>query len=202
MTGDDKGVLEERIRTAWTAQDWAAAATALVEGYGPEILRYLLSLVRDATAAGDVFSQFCENVWVGLPRFRGESSFRVWAYALARHAWFRLLRDPHRKQERRIQLSDVPSVQLVADNVRSRTAEYMRTETKDKIDEIRAKLPPDDQSLLVLRVNRGMGWNDIARALAEPDEVLEDTELTKRAAALRKRFQRLKDELRAAVGRA
>jgi RNA polymerase sigma-70 factor (ECF subfamily) len=83
--------------------------------------------------------------------------------------------------------------------VRSRTAEYLRSETKDKVDAIRAKLAPDDQSLLVLRVNRGLGWNDIARALAEPDEVLADKELVRRAAALRKRFQRLKDELRAAV---
>jgi RNA polymerase sigma-70 factor, ECF subfamily len=199
VIGDDKAALEERIRVAWAAQTWEAAATELIAGYGPEILRYLLSVVRDSGAAGDVFSQFCENVWVGLPKFRGEASFRVWAYAVARHAWYRLLRDPHRKKERRIQLSDVPSVQLAANNVRSRTAEYLRSETKDKVDAIRAKLAPDDQSLLVLRVNRGLGWNDIARALAEPDEVLADKELVRRAAALRKRFQRLKDELRAAV---
>jgi RNA polymerase sigma-70 factor (ECF subfamily) len=192
--------LEDRIRAAWAAQDWPRAATAAIEGYGPEILRYLMSLIRDEAAAGDAFSQFCENVWVGLPGFRGESTFRVWAYVLARHAWFRLLRDPHRKRERRLAISDVPSVELVANNVRTRTVEYLRTETKHKVDALRAKLEPDDQALLILRVNRKLEWNDIARALADPDDALDDKELAKRAAALRKRFQRIKDELREAVG--
>lgn len=198
---DDRAALEARIRASCEAKNLEKAATEAIAGYGPEILRYLLSLTRDEVSAGEVFSQFCENLWIGLAGFRWESSFRVWAYSLARHAWFRLLRDPHRKRERRIALSDVPSMQQAAADVRSRTATYLRTETKDKIAELRAKMDPDDQSLLILRINRKLSWSDIARVLADPDEQVATKELDRRAANLRKRFQRIKDELRAQVGK-
>lgn len=198
----DREALEQRVREAHARGDHEAAATALIEGYGPELLRYLLSLARDETTAGDAFSQLCENVWTALPKYRGDATFRVWSYALARHAFSRVLRDPHRKRDRRIALSAVPSVQLAADSLRARTAEFLRTETKERIAKLREGLEPDDQALLVLRVNRKLGWQDIARALAEPDEPLAPAELTRRAAALRKRFQRLKDQLRASVGKA
>ncbi len=188
--------VEERVRLAIATQEWQAAAVALIEGFGPEITRYLLALTRDETVAGDAFSQFCENVWRGLPAFRGHSTARVWAYALARNALARVLRDPHRRRERRVALSDIPSVQLAAGAVRSRTAEFLRTESRDRIAKLRARLEPDDQALLVLRVNRKLAWDEIARALGEPDEPLEGAELARRAAMLRKRFQRLKDQLR------
>lgn len=197
----DRAALEAKIRACCDRKDLEKAATEAIAGYGPEILRYLLSLTRDEVAAGEVFSQFCENLWIGLKTFRWESSFRIWAYSLARHAWFRMLRDPHRRRERRIALSDVPSMQQAAHEVRSRTATYLRTETKDKIAELRAKLDPDDQSLLILRINRKLSWTEIARVLADPDEELPAKELDKRAANLRKRFQRIKDDLRAQVGK-
>jgi RNA polymerase sigma-70 factor (ECF subfamily) len=198
---DDRAALEAKIRASSDQQKFEQAATDAIAGYGPEILRYLLSLTRDEVSAGEVFSQFCENLWVGLPKFRWESSFRIWAYSLARHAWFRMLRDPHRRRERRIALSDVPSMQQAAADVRSRTATYLKTATKDKIAELRAKLAPDDQSLLILRINRKLSWTEIARVLADPDEALAAKELEKRAANLRKRFQRIKDDLRAQVGK-
>ena len=45
---------------------------------------------------------------------------------------------------------------------------------------------------MILRVNRQLPWRDIAQII---DDDAED--IDKRAAALRKRFERLKDELRA-----
>ena len=33
----------------------------------------------------DVFSALCERVWRKLPEFRWQSSFRTWAYAIARN---------------------------------------------------------------------------------------------------------------------
>lgn len=201
MTDSERAVLEAQIRDAWTSGDHERAATAVIRGFGPELLRYLLSLARDEAVAQDAFSLCCESVWQALPKFRGDASFRVWAYAIARHAWFRVLRDPHRRAERRIPLSAVPSIQFAAAEVTARTAEYLRSETKDKVARLRAALAPDDQALLVLRVNRKLEWNEISRALADPGEELAAGELARRAAALRKRFQRIKDELRDAVKR-
>ena len=121
----------------------------------------------------------------------------MWCYSLARHARSRALRD--RKRDQRGVQCDVRSIQIAADNVRTRTAEYLRTETRERIDRLRAELEPDDQMLLVLRITRQFEWKEIARSLADVDEALDDAELSRRAAALRKRYQRVKDQLRAAM---
>jgi RNA polymerase sigma-70 factor, ECF subfamily len=49
--------------------------------------------------------------------------------------------------------------------------------------------------LLGLRLDRQMGWTDIARVLGTGDEAT----LTRDAATLRKRYERLKDRLRELV---
>ncbi|MFW5740517.1 MAG: hypothetical protein ACOC1F_09140 [Myxococcota bacterium] len=36
----------------------------------------------------------------------------------------------------------------------------MKTEVKDRMRQLRAQLPVDDQSLLVLRVDKGLSWNE------------------------------------------
>jgi hypothetical protein len=49
---------------------------------------------------------------------------------------------------------------------------------------------------LILRVDRGLAWNEIAQSMDDGDAPLTDTELHRQAAALRKRFERIKDRLR------
>jgi RNA polymerase sigma-70 factor (ECF subfamily) len=82
----------------------------------------------------------------------------------------------------------------IADHVRTRTLPHLRSEVKDAFARIREALDPDDRALLVLRVDRAMEWNDIARVL-EPDA--EHEPLTRVAARLRQRFQTVKDDIRA-----
>jgi len=201
VTGNvDPNALEEGIRAACAAADWERAATLAIEGYGDELFRFLLALARDQSGADDAFSLLSESVWRALPGFRWESSFRTWAYTLARHAWFRLLRDPHRRADRRLGLSDAPSLAQAVAAVRTRTITYLRTESRDKLEKLRATLAPEDQALLILRVGRTMAWPEIARVLADPDEPLGPGDLERRAARLRKRFQRIKDDLRAQLG--
>jgi RNA polymerase sigma-70 factor (ECF subfamily) len=75
---------------------------------------------------------------------------------------------------------------------------HLRTEVKDKVAALRAQLDEEDRTILVLRIDRKLAWQDIARVLA--DEELSDAEATKRSAALRKRFERIKDRLRKLAG--
>ncbi len=195
MEADDRTALEAEIRGHCDAERWGPAATAGIRGYGPEILGYLTAMARTETDAAEVFSAFCEDLWKGLPGFRWQSSFRTWAYTLARHALYRLSRDPHRKPGRQVALSQSPEVFEVAASVRSSTLVHLRTATKNKFAELREQLEPDDRTLLILRVDRRLAWNEIARVMAEstdPDE----GEIKRTAAALRKRFERAKERLR------
>jgi RNA polymerase sigma-70 factor (ECF subfamily) len=189
------GALEQEIRAACIAGSWAEAATRAIERYGPEVLSYLRSLARDELDAGDAFAIFCEELWRSLPRFRWESSARTWTYALARNTWLHVLRDPARRAERRVALTDAASREL-AERVRTSTPVYQRTDTKDRLAAIRAELEPDDRTLLVLRIDRELPWEEIARVLAAEGEELDDDALARRSLALRKRFMRLKKLLR------
>src|SRR5688572_23632048 len=137
MDADQRGALEHQVRGYHERADWKAAATAGIKGYGPEILGYITAMSRSESDAGEVFSTFCEDLWKGLPGFRWQSSFRTWAYTLARHALFRVLRDPHRRPERNQSLSDSPEVDRIAAEVRSSTQIHLRTEVKSKVAALR-----------------------------------------------------------------
>ena len=78
--------LDEEVRALRDRGEAEAAATRAIKALGPEILGYLGALLHDAGEASEVFSQFAEDLWRGLPAFRFESSLRTWAYKLARAA--------------------------------------------------------------------------------------------------------------------
>lgn len=187
-----RAAAEERIRARHAAGDLAGATTLAVETYGPEVFGFLHALARDEDVAAEAFSTFAEDLWKGLPRFRWESSLRTWTYALARNALHRVRRDPARRAGRLVPLSDVGGVSGLAAAVRSVTSPHLRTEVKDAFARLREELDPDDHALLILRVDRKLSWREIARAM--PDEQGDDGE--KRAATLRKRFERAKAQLR------
>jgi RNA polymerase sigma-70 factor (ECF subfamily) len=195
MEVEQRTALEQEILGHHQRGEWQRAATVGVKGYGPEILGYLTAMSRSEVDAADVFSTFCEDLWKGLPGFRWQSSFRTWAYTLARHALYRLSRDPHRKPGRHVALADSPEILELAERVRSTTLIHLRTETKSKVAALREQLDPDDRTLLILRVDRQLAWNEIACVMADaPDPAPADVK--RGAAALRKRFERVKERLR------
>jgi RNA polymerase sigma-70 factor (ECF subfamily) len=168
-----------------------ATASLAIESYGPEVLSFLETMLRDHADAGDAFAQACEDVWKGLPQFQWRASMKTWFYTLARHAASRLRRSS--RQQRFTTLSEISDV---ADRVRSRTKPHLQTEVKHGLAAIRAALNDADRMLLVLRVDRAMSWNDIARVMADDDDGDSDEQLARVAARLRKRFQSVKETIR------
>ena len=152
--------LEAQIRSACDAKEYDRAATIALEGYGGELMSFLFALLRSASDADDVYGTVCESLWRALPEFRWDCAFRTYAYTVARHAWIKYVRDP-RNRTPAAALSS-PSAEAVAAHGHTRTATYLRTETKDKVAELRAQLDPEDQTLLILRINRQLAWRDIA----------------------------------------
>ncbi len=187
--------VEAKVHAACEANRLSDAATLAIESYGPEILGYLVAVTRSESDAGEVFAMFSEDLWRGLDRFRWESSLRTWAYTVARNAMHRMMRDPHRRADRRIPLSQSPEAANVALRVRTQTLPYLRTEVKDRVAELRRELDPEDQTLFILRLNRKMSWNEIA-SIMSGDRDLDDDERKREAARLRKRFERAKEILR------
>ena len=195
---DDREAIEKLIRTAFSEQDHSRAATLAIEHYGPELLGFLISQLRDADAASEVFADFSANFWAALPTFEWRCSARTFAYKLARCAAAR-----HRRTERRRKrvtpLEHASQFSLAIERVRTATHAYKRTDVKDRFQELRAQLPDEDQSLLILRVDRGLSWLELAEVMLEGEELASEAQLKTEAARLRKRFQLAKEKLRALI---
>jgi RNA polymerase sigma-70 factor (ECF subfamily) len=178
---------EDAIRALCGAGSYAEATTAALQRYGVELLGFLRAIAGNDDLAADAFGELGEDVWTGLPRFRWESSLRSWLYALARNALAQLRRDPRRRLERNLPLSIAPELAAVT---RTATLEIQRTEVKDEFRVLREQLDPEEHELLLLRLDRGLAWKDIARILGGTGD------LDARAAALRKRFERARERLK------
>jgi RNA polymerase sigma-70 factor (ECF subfamily) len=178
---------EAAIRALCQAGSFAEAVTAALQRYGVELLGFLRALAGEDDLAGDAFGELGEDIWKGLPRFRWQSSLRSWLYTLARNALTQLRRDPRRRRDRNLPLSAAPEVEAM---VRTVTRDIQRTEVKDELRVLREQLEPEEHELLLLRLDRGLPWKDIARILGGSGDL--DT----RAAALRKRFERARERLK------
>jgi RNA polymerase sigma-70 factor, ECF subfamily len=182
------------VRALLNAGDVDAATTLALATYGAELLGFLLALLRSAVDAGDAFSDACVDVWRGLPGFQWNSSLRTWLYVLTRRAGYRLARDPHRRGDRAVPLSAISQVSRLAVELRNTSLPRLEAQ-HHALATIRGQLEPDDQVLLVLRVDRDMPWRDIAEVL-QPEGGADPESLDAAAARLRKRFMRVKEQIR------
>jgi RNA polymerase sigma-70 factor (ECF subfamily) len=171
--------LEQEIRSALERGEVDQALTLAVRGYGPQIASYLRTVMKSEADASEAFSIFCEFLWKGLPQFRGESSVLTWAHKLAWGAVRRHGEDSFRRRADR--LSTTAAGRLAAEVF----ATSPRKELEDRLAALRAQLDPEEQTLLVLRLDRRMPWREIAQVMGDVDEP-----------ALRKRFERLKRRIR------
>ncbi len=176
---------EERVRDLTAKGDLQQAATEALHWLGPEVLGYLTATVRSEADAGEVFSQFAEDLWRGLSGFRWESSLRTWAYRLAYHAAARFARDPYRQRGQRFETT---MASRIADDVR-RSSVLRHDLREQQLAALRAELAADEQTLLILRLDRGLSWREVGEVLAEQGEAPADE------AALRQRFHRIRDKL-------
>jgi RNA polymerase sigma-70 factor (ECF subfamily) len=183
--------VEEAIRQHADRGDFKEAAHVALRAYGDEVYGFLVVRMRGEQDASDVFSDLTEDIWRGLPEFAFRCSFRTWMYILARNAASRFEKVPTNQRRRRVTISKLPEA---ADRSRTATKPYLRTDAKDELSALRQKLDPDEQTLLVLRLDRQLSWADVALVMADVEDPSPD-ELRRLAARYRKRFEAIKQRL-------
>ncbi len=193
---DKRQDAEAAIRRAWEALDYQTAATTALEAYGDEILSFLGARLRSGSDADEAFAMFAEDLWKGLPQFNFRCSARGWLYTVARNAANRYASAPARRHGRNLALDNNPMVDALVDRARSTTHGYRRTSIKERVRALRDHLSAEDQAILLLHVDRNLPWREIAMVLNEQDALQDDAALDREAARLRKRFERVKAELR------
>jgi RNA polymerase sigma-70 factor, ECF subfamily len=176
--------IEHRVRELLAGEDRPGAATAAIQELGPPVLRYLRSLLRDEDDASDAFSVFAENVWRGLPSWRGEGSLKAWCFRLAWNAATNLRNEAWRRRGRRFFSGEASAL---AEEIRTRS--HLKVERqRQALDSLRESLEVDEVSLLALRIDQRLSWAEIAEIVSSDGQRVEP-------AALMKRFERLKGRL-------
>jgi len=192
--------LERDVRACLDAGDRRGAVGLVVERLGTSIHGYLRTLLVE-DEADEAYSIFQWNLMTGLPAFRWECPLQAWAHRLAYHAAARVWRRPGRRLE-----EPLPSALslLGPGSFRSATRPSSR---HAGLEVLRASLSMEDQTLLTLRYDRELEWEEIAAVLEgsdgddgpTPPSSGGDGRLRPRArqaATLRKRYERLTRRLR------
>ncbi|MEI6225740.1 MAG: sigma factor [Deltaproteobacteria bacterium] len=173
--------LDLRVHELLSAGDPDGAATVALEELGPHILGWLRAL-HGPDDGDEVFADFAERLWKGLPAFRGESPLKAWAYRIAWNASHNFRDDAWRRRRQRLATS---AASRLADRL-TRSVGPPREEAR--LARLRELLAPEDHALLVLRLDREMAWEEIAGVLSASGPQVS-------AAALRKRYERVKERL-------
>lgn len=142
----------------WAAPPTVAAREAL-QLFGPGLFGFLVGALEEPEVARVVYADVCQRVTSEIGRYGGRCSLRAWVYGLGR----RELRDLRLRRRR----------------TRALPGELFPEAPRDlegTIAAIKVTLSEEDREFLILRVDRGFSWREIAfTSLGEqaPDAALD-----------------------------
>jgi RNA polymerase sigma-70 factor (ECF subfamily) len=184
--------VEQRVRALVASGDAAGAASVAVRAFAPEILGFLTGVAGNDADADEIFAAVGERLWRSLSTFEWRCSLRTWVYVISRREAERFRRGARRHLAGRVRISEVADVIAAA---RSSSRSAQRADRAQKLMQLRGELSPEERELLVLRVDRGLAWGDIALAFADDPESCPEEEVKRLAARMRKRFQLVREKL-------
>jgi len=171
----------EELRLIQQAQAGDRAAfTPLVKCYWDRLYRWLYHMCRDRHNAEDLAQDTFLKAFANLARFRPGSNFAAWLFRIAHNNFANLYRSQARLagRPREALPEDVPAPDG------NPLEEVLSRESVQELRQAIADLPADYRSALLLRVEEGMSFRQIA-------EVLELTEETARWRVFKARRQLL-----------
>lgn len=151
----------EWIRAA-QAGDRAAFAR-LLERYWDRLYRWLYQLTRDRHAAEDLTQETFLKALAALASFRPGTNFRAWVYKIGHNNFVN-----QKRSEKRTKVSlpeDLPGRDGAEIEAGSENREAL-----EAVNRAVADLPPDFRAALMLRVNEGLSFRDVARILKTTEE--------------------------------
>lgn len=191
--GGDVARFDAEVRELVLAGREPQAADLLLTRLSPELRPFLHRLLGDVSLADEAYSITCERLWRSLATFRWECSLRTWSYIIARREANRC-RARHKREGFQTTLSKADEVAARVET----TSRTFSTTRRDQLDSLRAALSDEDRDLLVLRVERGLAWKEIAVAFLEEHDSNPEN-LAREAARLRQRFRAIRLKIAAAI---
>ena len=140
---------------------WGAEFVRLLTDHQPDIYVYLRSLVLDPDEASEILQETNLVLWEKRDQFQMGSSFRAWAFQIAR---YKLLQRKARRQRGCICFSDA----LVDELVLQAAAEETPPRWIEDLRRCVAALPPRDRELIGRRYAPSATCQSVAEAIGRP----------------------------------
>jgi RNA polymerase sigma-70 factor (ECF subfamily) len=137
----------------------------LVEAYWDRLYRWLYHLTHDRHQAEDLAQETFLKAFAHLERFRAGTNFRAWLFRIGHNAFANLHRGPCRRS--------LPLPDDLPDRDRGPLEQALSRESLADLAGAVERLPTDFRAALLLRVEEGLSFRQIA-------DVLETTEETAR----------------------
>lgn len=189
--------VERTIRRLCDEGRDAEAVTLALRTYGAELRALLATLLEDEEEVREAYAVFGEQLWISHGRFQWRSSYRSWAYVIAKRVALRTWQR-RRVARRRTANGGVEPDELayrpdteppsLAQGPRGR-AVVARCEA----------LSAEERQIVRLRLEYGLSWRNIALTMMPPEEATSDAAVARGAARYRKRFERIRAQLRAVM---
>jgi RNA polymerase sigma-70 factor, ECF subfamily len=151
---------DAELLAAWQGGDTSSGEELFSRRVG-EISRFLRNKLAEPDVA-DAVSQTFLGIVSARDRFRGETSFRRFLYAIANNVLRELIRRRYKREREELDFATLCIGQLTAHSPSSII--MRRREAQAFVDALR-EVPVDDQILLEMRYVEAMGGREIAEAL-------------------------------------
>jgi RNA polymerase sigma-70 factor (ECF subfamily) len=143
------------------ARDGDREATELLIGrYMRDVYETAARVLGDRDLADDAAQDAFVNALGGLARFRGESSFRTWLLRIAVNSARSIARRRFRRREATLDVAHEVAVDAPDETQRVAVAQEAR-----RIEELLQKLPEKQRMAVVLRLQQGLSYAEVATAL-------------------------------------
>ena len=151
--------------------EWIRAAQAgdrsgfarLVDRYWDRLYRWLYHLTRDRHTAEDLAQETFLKALAGLGSFRPGSNFRAWVFRIGHNNFVNQKRADRRTKHPLPEDAAGPEVGGPVDTAENR-------EALELVGKAVAELPSDFRAALLLRVEEGLSFREVAKVLGTTEE--------------------------------
>ena len=140
-----------------TTQGDRDAFDLLIGPYVKALGGYIAYRAKNLSDANDILQETMLSVWRGIGSYKGESSFKTWAFTIAR----RRLADFYRKSENNLPLMELGEILPAEDAIES---SLTRMDVKSAL----KKLSDTENELVYLVFHAGLRFAEISEALGIP----------------------------------
>ena len=142
------------------SEDISRDFRALFEQHKDKVYSIALRYSGDPAAAMDIAQDTFLKLMGRMDQYRGEASFEAWLYRIVVNACL-----DHRRGNRRFQPLVDGFLDLFRSSKESALDDLLNDEMRQQVQDVVAKLPPEQRMVVILRYTEGLPYEEIAEIL-------------------------------------